>query len=530
MAKVLVTKDLRDEGLGIEESQSYKIAVTSAAPSLHLAESEQSNAGLYADGTFGFTPSSDGTYMIVTGMGQYRSPEIEIPAEFGGLPVREIASSAFEEKNNEQFITSVVLPNTITRIGDRAFANCWKLASVTIPNSVRSIGNYAFTGSGYLTNVTFEDSAIRAVYFDNSTTKFDPLICTYWGSNGQATLSPTFSVGDIHCFEIPEEASGLYFSDRLSLVGRTQDITTGITNNASWFCGGDFTTVNGTIQYKIGDLGYVPDYNNNETKSGLRLGNYVFSKCEVLTEITLPRRLEKMGTYVFNECEYLENVNFVVTARITEIPKGTFSITDLSNITLPHNIVRICEEAFYDCHGTAHITIPNQVKYIGPRAFADGSITGISFEHGSKLEIIDTEAFCASINLGEIDIPSSVINIRSYAFRDCTPDIVITFSDPYTWFTTQNTSFLTDYTGGVLMHPDFLSGKDTGIYPNQTVGQMLVNDGGYGADDWYKLKRMPKPTTSISGHTLTAIDPLGVAEEFHIYVNGIDRVTIRPDK
>lgn len=529
MAEISASKSMRDEDLLLEYGQRSSITVTSTAPTIGLAESEKSSSLSYSIGTFDYAVSSDGTYMIVTGIGQSNEADVVIPAEFGGLPVREIAPAAFREEDGEHFITSVVLPNTITRIGDRAFANCWKLRSVTIPNSVRSIGGHAFTGCGYLTNVTFEDSNTRAVFFDNSVVNFNPLLCTCWGSNGQITISPTFSVDNIHCFEIPEEVSGMYFSSKMAPTGRTEDITTSLTNNASWFCGGDFTVVNGVTQYKIEDLDYVPDYKNNETNSGLRLGDYAFNKCEALTEITLPRRLENMGTYVFNECEYLENVTFIASARVTEIPEGTFSVTDLNNISLSNGIVRICEKAFYDCHGLGPITIPNRVKYIGPYAFAEGSITGVNFAPGSKIEEIGTGAFSSSINITEFVVPASLTKLGRFAFRNLA-SLNITFADPYTWFATTNAYFTDDYKNGTLIHPDFLSGKGSSAFPNQTPGTVLIGeDATYAGSNWYKIKRMPKPQAKISSHVLTAVDPLGVAEEFHIYVNGTKRVTIYPE-
>ena len=51
-------------------------------------------------------------------------------------------------------LTSVTIPNSVTSIGDHAFANCSGLTSVTIPNSVTSIGNSAFYGCSGLTSVT----------------------------------------------------------------------------------------------------------------------------------------------------------------------------------------------------------------------------------------------------------------------------------------------------------------------------------------------------------------------------------------
>ena len=55
-------------------------------------------------------------------------------------------------------LTSVTIPNSVTSIGDRAFEECTGLTSVTIPNSVTSIGNRTFYGCSGLTSVTIPNS------------------------------------------------------------------------------------------------------------------------------------------------------------------------------------------------------------------------------------------------------------------------------------------------------------------------------------------------------------------------------------
>ena len=55
-------------------------------------------------------------------------------------------------------LTSVTIPNSLTSIGAYAFYRCDGLTSVTIPNSVTSIGGYAFRNCSGLTSVTIPNS------------------------------------------------------------------------------------------------------------------------------------------------------------------------------------------------------------------------------------------------------------------------------------------------------------------------------------------------------------------------------------
>ena len=51
-----------------------------------------------------------------------------------------------------------IIPNSVTKIGDRTFSSCKSLQSITIPNSVTSIGDEAFIGCESLQSVTISNS------------------------------------------------------------------------------------------------------------------------------------------------------------------------------------------------------------------------------------------------------------------------------------------------------------------------------------------------------------------------------------
>ena len=97
--------------------------------------------------------SNDGTYAEVIGY-EGTAKKIRIADTYNNLPVKSIYDIAF--KNSK--ITSVIIPDSVTYIGDSAFEYCSSLTSVTIPDSVTYIGDYAFRYCSSLTSITIGDS------------------------------------------------------------------------------------------------------------------------------------------------------------------------------------------------------------------------------------------------------------------------------------------------------------------------------------------------------------------------------------
>ena len=64
--------------------------------------------------------------------------------KFGGSTSNPLYSAKHIYSDEDTEITNLIIPNSVTSIGDYAFYDCSGLTSVTIPNSVTSIGNNAF--------------------------------------------------------------------------------------------------------------------------------------------------------------------------------------------------------------------------------------------------------------------------------------------------------------------------------------------------------------------------------------------------
>lgn len=73
---------------------------------------------------------------------------------FGSNPL----SPAYHLYLNGQEIKDLVIPNSVSSIGDFVFQGCCGLSSVTIPNTVTTIGIGAFYGCSGLTSITIPNS------------------------------------------------------------------------------------------------------------------------------------------------------------------------------------------------------------------------------------------------------------------------------------------------------------------------------------------------------------------------------------
>ncbi|MCM1306185.1 MAG: leucine-rich repeat protein [Bacteroides sp.] len=100
-----------------------------------------------------YTLSDDGASYSVTG---YRGTfnEIAVESTYKGLPVTTIENDVFKDCLD---LTSVTLPESLTKIGSSTFSGCTELKKINIPNNVTSIGSSAFSGCVGLTEINIPD-------------------------------------------------------------------------------------------------------------------------------------------------------------------------------------------------------------------------------------------------------------------------------------------------------------------------------------------------------------------------------------
>ena len=237
------------------------------------------------------------------------------------------SSSGYSIFTNNNLSGKLVIPNSVTSIGARAFAGCTSLTSVIIPDSVTNIGIHAFLNCTSLTSITIP----------NSVTTFE---------------QGTFSGCAFTSIEIPDSVTTIgvsAFHGCTSLTSITiPDSVATIGQSAFQNC------------YSLKSI-EIPD-------SVTTIGNGVFINCSSLKSIIIPDSVTTIESTTFSGCTSL--ISITIPNSVTSIGNNAFSTcTSLTSITIPNSVTSIGKEAFYNCKSLTSITIPNSITTIEDSVF-----------------------------------------------------------------------------------------------------------------------------------------------------------------
>jgi len=344
--------------------------------------------------------------------------------------VTSIGNSAFEHCTG---LTSVVILDSVTSIGNSAFEHCTGLTSVVIPDSVTSIGRYAFLGCTGLTKVVYcaDPDQLHEITISNNSVlesaewQYHSYVdgeCQYCGAAGA-----------------PDPDAAMPTLIRYSGV-----------------CGDDLTwTLYSTGNLVISGTGAMEDYYDNswgqkyapwrnygvtsvEIKDGVTsIGTEAFMYGR-LTSISIPASVIRIGSEAFSSCTKLTQVIYCGNeTQWADISIGSYN-TALTNTTRQYHSVsagacQYCGMSFmgtcgddltWNLSGEGVLTISgtgNMHDFTAstiPWAEWRFMVRSVVIEEG--ITSIGNMAFMSCTKLTKVVVPEGVTTIGQFAFAGCT--------------------------------------------------------------------------------------------------------------
>ena len=290
-----------------------------------------------------YEKSEDGTYAMVVGYDGTAS-KIRIADIYEGLPVTHINENAFYN----EVITSVVIPDSVTYIGNTAFGGCTNITSIMIPDSVTDIGYAPFVACNNLVSIEVNENNVH-----------------YKSINGHLCTKDEKTL--------------------IQYAGGNPDINAVIPDGVT------------TIGY--GAFAYCTNiYTINIPDSVTNIGDYAFAYCSSLTLIEVDENNKYYksidGNLYTNDGKTLiqyatrkTEKNFAIPDSVTTIGDDAFwNCSSLTSVVIPDSVTTIGNSAFSWCSSLTSVVIGDSVTTIGDRAFQSCSSLTDVYYTGSEEE------------------------------------------------------------------------------------------------------------------------------------------------
>ena len=317
---------------------------------------------------------------------------------------------------NGELVTDLVIPDSVTSIGEYAFRNCDSLTSVTIPDGVTSIENTAFRYCNKLVEV-YNKSSLNIVAGSTDHGYVGYYAKHIYTKEGGSWFTDTedgfrffYDGTDGYLMGYYGDETAITFPDGFTVYDGTEATEYSIYKRAFYDCYNLTSVIIGENVKSIGSYAFydcsgltsvtIPD-------GVTSIGSYAFAYCSGLTSITIPDSVKSIGNYAFSGCSSLTAVNITNIAAWCRIEFDGYSSNPLyyaHNLHMNGELVTdliidyamsIGDYAFCNCSSLTSITIPDGVTSIGESAFYN----------------------CSSIT--SLTIPDSVVRIMKCAFQNC---------------------------------------------------------------------------------------------------------------
>ena len=232
-------------------------------------------------------------------------------------------------------IENILLPNTITSIGEKAFQCCSSLNSINLPEGLTTIEYATFEECG-LESIIIPDSVKTIGDYSFLRCKLESIT---FGENSQLELIDATAFG--HCENlksifIPKSVTTIWLRAFYNCQNLTDIYVHGDNEN--------YKSVDGVLYTKDGKtlIAYPAGKTESEFTvcSGVNtIESYAFYACYNLEKITIPTSVKEIGGYAFYGCSSLTDVYYTGTEEEWAAISINSSNDYLTNATIHYNYV-----------------------------------------------------------------------------------------------------------------------------------------------------------------------------------------------
>lgn len=318
-------------------------------------------------------------------------------------------------------ITSVVVKDGITRIGDRTLSgsNLKNVVSVTFADSVTTLGDYTCYAMHALERVSL-GTGLTYIEGDSFSS------CDKLSAVNITDVGMLFNLGFYGYTNNPiGVAKNLYLNDVLVTDLVVPEGVTAIKDYLFYNCK-SLTSVT------------IPD-------SVTSIGQWSFKECSSLANVYVGRGLSSIGNDAFDNVSPAiwvdeNNTTFSSDASGVLYDKNKATLIKASNnvtdYAIPSSVTSISSKAFYRCTSLTGVTIPSSVESIGSYAFSQcTSLTGLTIPDSVTSEFNGWVAGCTALT--SIHIGSGITSIKTYACNGCNALTKATFGNTSGWYVTK---------------------------------------------------------------------------------------------
>ena len=282
-------------------------------------------------------------------------------------------------------ITTVVVPITITSIGDDAFKDCINLKEVNFESGYSSITlNHPDTTTDLGKNLFMGCTSLEIINLPTNATTIKQ--STFEGCNALTEIAISEGITNVesHAFKDCESLISITFPSTIS----------SLTDNIFYGCVQLEKVTFDSINYHINMA--------------------IFDGCDSIDEICY---IKSGVTYGFTKDYDTTQIDAV---ELEDVLDGQFAgNVYLKSIVLPKTITSLPEGAFENCINLEHVVFNGDVETISDRVFKNcTSLSCVEFEKAEKLTSIGAEAFAGS-GIEYFNFENEEVVVSGNAFYNC---------------------------------------------------------------------------------------------------------------